>query len=146
LEEEKGRTKEVKQAAMRKIMKRVLLNEVLSHEPDKPLYHYTTQRGILGIIGAKELWVTHTQYLNDRREFRHAVDLTSAEIKRLMKTYAADSVEARSLTEMENALQWRQKALMFVFARFPRTGTRFHNGEPTAQGRLVLLLVFQPIS
>jgi hypothetical protein len=67
---------------MRKIMKRALLNEVLAKEPDKPLYHYTTRRGILGIVGAKEIWVTHTQYLNDRREFLHAIDLTRAEITR----------------------------------------------------------------
>jgi hypothetical protein len=103
---------------MRKIMKRALLNEVLSQEPHKPLYHYTGQRGILGILGAKELWVTHTQYLNDRREFLHAVDLTRAEIKRLLKTHPADSVEATSLTKMENALQWKPENINVCVCSF----------------------------
>jgi hypothetical protein len=103
---------------MRKIMKRALLNEVLSQKPDKPLYHYTTQRGILGIIGAKELWVTHTQYLNDRREFLHAVDLTRTEIKRLVKTHPADSIETRSLIGMENALQWKPENINVCVCSF----------------------------
>jgi hypothetical protein len=27
-----------------------ILNDVLSQKPEKPLYHYTTQTGLLGII------------------------------------------------------------------------------------------------
>jgi hypothetical protein len=64
--------------------KRAILNEVLSRTPDKPLYHYTTQKGLLGIIKNREIWATHTQYLNDRREFLHAVDLVREEIKKLL--------------------------------------------------------------
>ena len=64
--------------------KRAILNEVLSRTPDKPLYHYTTQKGLLGIIKNREIWATHTQYLNDRREFLHALDLVHEEIKRLL--------------------------------------------------------------
>lgn len=47
------------------------------HIGDVPdiLYHYTTQSGLLGIIQQDEIWMTHTQYLNDSREFHHAVDL-----------------------------------------------------------------------
>ncbi len=64
--------------------KRAILNDVLSRTPDKPLYHYTTQTGLLGIIKSREIWATHTQYLNDRREFLHALDLVHEEITRLL--------------------------------------------------------------
>jgi hypothetical protein len=67
-------------------MKRAILNEVLSRKPDKPLYHYTTQSGLLGIIEHKQIWATHTQYLNDRREFLHAIDLVRHEIDEMLGT------------------------------------------------------------
>ena len=65
-------------------LKNAILNDVLSRKPEKPLYHYTTQAGLLGIIRDRQIWATHTQYLNDRREFLHAVDLMRAEILRLL--------------------------------------------------------------
>jgi hypothetical protein len=65
-------------------MKRAILNEVLSRRPHTPLYHYTGQTGLLGIIREKQIWATHTPYLNDRREFMHAVDLVREEIDELL--------------------------------------------------------------
>lgn len=38
-------------------------------EPDL-LWHYTTQEGLLGIIGSEEVWATHILYLNDDEELR----------------------------------------------------------------------------
>jgi hypothetical protein len=40
-------------------------------EPTKPeglLYHYTDQKGLLGILESKQLWATHYRYLNDTSE------------------------------------------------------------------------------
>jgi hypothetical protein len=51
------------------------VKEILYRTPPPVLYHYTTQQGILGIIRDKEIWASHTQYLNDVREFRHALDV-----------------------------------------------------------------------
>lgn len=65
-------------------MKRAILNEVLSRRPDRPLYHYTRQSGLLGIIGKRQIWATHSQYLNDRREYKHALGLVCEEIERLL--------------------------------------------------------------
>jgi hypothetical protein len=45
-------------------MKVKVLSEVFEKEPSGPLYHYTTQSGLLGIIWQREIWATHTQYLN----------------------------------------------------------------------------------
>lgn len=49
------------------------------------LYHYTDQAGLLGIIESKTIWATHTQFLNDTKEFIHAVDIINDEIMRLSR-------------------------------------------------------------
>lgn len=36
--------------------------------PEGPLYHYTDQKGLLGILESKSVWATHLQYLNDKSE------------------------------------------------------------------------------
>ncbi|HEY5176637.1 MAG TPA: DUF2971 domain-containing protein [Terriglobales bacterium] len=87
---------------MRLEMKRAILNEALSRRPDKPLYHYTGQSGLLGIIRDKQIWATHTQYLNDRREYVHALDLVSKEIDELLAT--ADHQSRSILQEMKGGL------------------------------------------
>jgi hypothetical protein len=51
----------------------------LDPEPPPRLYHYTTAKGLLGIIDKKEIWASHTQYLNDQFEFQHAVSLIKEE-------------------------------------------------------------------
>jgi hypothetical protein len=61
--------------------KRQILTDVLSPTPEKKLYHYTNQSGLLGIVRSKEIWLTHTQYLNDMREYRHALEIVRVEIQ-----------------------------------------------------------------
>jgi Protein of unknown function (DUF2971) len=85
--------------------KRAILNDVLSRKPDKPLYHYTTQTGLLGIIKTRQIWAAHTQYLNDRREFLHAVDLVRQEIRRLLRSNDLKQPAGGQILEnMEEAL------------------------------------------
>jgi hypothetical protein len=43
--------------------------------PPPTLWHYTTQSGLLGIIGKKSLWATKIHYLNDSSEFLYALGL-----------------------------------------------------------------------
>lgn len=42
------------------------------------LYHYTSQHGLLGILGSKSIWATNTHYLNDHTEFIHALSFASS--------------------------------------------------------------------
>lgn len=49
------------------------VREVLDRDPPALLYHYTNQAGMVGILNNKEIWASHTQYLNDEQEFRHAI-------------------------------------------------------------------------
>ena len=90
-------------------LKHAILNDVLSRKPNKPLYHYTKQTGLLGIIKDRQIWATHTQYLNDRREFLHAVDLVRREIQRLFEEQNP-GVGGASVTRME-ALNRMREAL-----------------------------------
>jgi hypothetical protein len=45
------------------------------------LYHYTDQKGLLGIIENKCLWATHSLFLNDLSEYRIAFDALQKKIK-----------------------------------------------------------------
>jgi hypothetical protein len=54
-----------------------ILDDVLTRVPEKTLYHYTNQIGFLGIIEKKEIWAMHTQYLNDTKEYQHAIDVVT---------------------------------------------------------------------
>ena len=55
-----------------------------STEPDI-LYHYTSQKGLLGILQTKKLWMTNILYLNDSSEYRHTIDLLKSEIEKRKK-------------------------------------------------------------
>lgn len=46
------------------------------------LYHYTSQTGLLGILGKHELWASNVHYLNDYREFTFGVDLFCDHIRK----------------------------------------------------------------
>lgn len=48
---------------------------LLAQKPRGPLYHYTTQSGLLGIFRSGRIWATQVKYLNDASEFQHAVAL-----------------------------------------------------------------------
>ncbi|MEI8225983.1 MAG: DUF2971 domain-containing protein [Bacteroidota bacterium] len=52
-----------------------------SMEDKKPLYHYTSQKGLLGILQTQKLWMTNILYLNDSSEFKYTIDLVTSEIK-----------------------------------------------------------------
>jgi Protein of unknown function (DUF2971) len=38
------------------------------------LYHYTMQRGLIGIANSRSIWASSIEFLNDRSEYRHALD------------------------------------------------------------------------
>ena len=80
------------------------VNEILSRTPPDLLYHYTNQKGLLEIIGSKEIWATHTQYLNDQREFKHAISMVEQELSTL-RDVTVDRDKRRLLDEMEKGLK-----------------------------------------
>ncbi len=49
------------------------------------LYHYTSQKGLLGILDTGKLWMTDILYLNDSSEFSHTIDLVKTEMTKQKK-------------------------------------------------------------
>jgi hypothetical protein len=106
-----------------KVMKRKILQEALSNRPPGPLYHYTNQRGLLGIIRSKEIWATHTQYLNDTREFLHAMQAMRNELIVSRAAHGDETVRVvfaatgRNLPEPEVSSDEKRAALREMWER-----------------------------
>ena len=79
------------------------IKEILDRDPPPILYHYTTQQGLLGIINDKEIWATHTQYLNDVREFHQATELMRKELWSMLNESPVPE-NAAILRHMQRAL------------------------------------------
>jgi hypothetical protein len=50
---------------------------------EKLLYHYTDQKGLLGILNSKSIWATHVRYLNDAAEFIHGINIARQCVKEM---------------------------------------------------------------
>jgi hypothetical protein len=59
----------------------------LSKAPPAILYHYTDQKGLLGIIESRQLWATKVQYLNDSTEFNLAVEIAKQRLADRRSSY-----------------------------------------------------------
>jgi Protein of unknown function (DUF2971) len=55
--------------------------EIFRRDPPDCLFHYTDQKGILGILASGELWATKIQYMNDSSEWIVAIRHTNEIIK-----------------------------------------------------------------
>jgi len=64
------------------------MDTVIDNQPSlshRPIYHYTSQRGLLGIITEKKIWATNILYMNDSTEFTYSVELAYSEVEKLRK-------------------------------------------------------------
>jgi len=52
-----------------------LVEQLYAEAPTEVLYHYTGYQGLLGIVGASELWATDLHYFNDASELTHAAEV-----------------------------------------------------------------------
>jgi hypothetical protein len=64
-----------------------MLTEYYAQQPPPVLHHYTDAAGLLGIIKGRALWATHIRFLNDVREFIHAIDIAKTYIDKLKSTH-----------------------------------------------------------
>jgi len=77
-------------------------------QPPATLFHYTSQAGLLGILGSNEIWATEIRYLNDSSEYfialDHAVDLIYKDYIHLANKAARRRIEhlLRPIRELEN--------------------------------------------
>lgn len=80
-----------------------ILEDIFNRRHDGELYHYTNQTGLLGIIGKKEIWASHTQYLNDQKEYLHAISLLREVIETSKQKYSS-ILELEILEEMNEGI------------------------------------------
>ncbi|MCE9523787.1 MAG: DUF2971 domain-containing protein [Alphaproteobacteria bacterium] len=65
-------------------MLKALVSSIYLRQPTRLLFHYTTLKGLMGIVEAGAIWGTDYRYLNDSAEIEHFLDVLDAEIaKRL---------------------------------------------------------------
>lgn len=60
------------------------------------LYHYTSISGLLGVINSKSIWASDIQYLNDKDEFFHTINI--------LEKKAAKSFKGRSQNKLKQQL------------------------------------------
>jgi len=68
------------------------VNNQTSKKAPESLYHYTTARGLMGILDQKKIWATHISFLNDKKEFIDAMDEFKKQIQRLRPEAAIPTV------------------------------------------------------
>ncbi len=61
-----------------------LYKKVFPSKPPEIIYHYTTQKGILGIIPTRSMWATQAHFLNDKNEVFLTFKLLESELSRLV--------------------------------------------------------------
>ena len=72
-----------------------LYKTVFPLRPPETIYHYTTQKGILGIIPDRCMWATQAHFLNDKNEVFLTFKLLERELRRMVAE--SRSPEHRSL-------------------------------------------------
>jgi len=76
-----------------------ICEEITSELPTTLLYHYTSQRGILGIVKNKSIWATDIHYLNDAAEVQNAIEIVHEEFR---KRRELESQESAIIDEFSN--------------------------------------------
>jgi Protein of unknown function (DUF2971) len=97
------------------------VKEILRRQPPDLLYHYTTQNGLLGVVTSREIWASHTQYLNDSREFRHALEVVREELA-IMKLEDSSADRSVLIDEMEEALTMSVETVNVCVCSFSADG------------------------
>jgi hypothetical protein len=69
--------------------------------PDR-VYHYTSQDGLLGVLGNKQVWATNTRFLNDSSEGLHAVEYARNVIMNKINRGGLSPEEVSALEAMSN--------------------------------------------
>ena len=59
-----------------------IIDQLFADSPDETLYHYTSFRGLMGIVRSGVIWASDIRYMNDAAELRHTVDMVRDEVSR----------------------------------------------------------------
>ena len=71
------------------------------------LWHYTDQRGFLGMIESGTLWASKVQYQNDQKEYRLTAELAASIIKRRLDGRRSDNPVSDFLESLSEHIEGR---------------------------------------
>jgi hypothetical protein len=78
-------------------------------DPAPPfLFHYTSPKGLIGIVTSRTLWASSADCLNDSSEPKYAIGLLKECFDEIVSTLPADSIAARAFKDY---WAWFQKTL-----------------------------------
>ncbi len=77
-----------------------LYQTVFPMQPPENIYHYTTQKGILGIVSRLEMWATQVHFLNDKNEVFLTFKLLERELRK-----QADKVQSQAMKVVLNDIK-----------------------------------------
>lgn len=80
---------------------------------DPCVYHYTTHKGLEGILSKKKIWLTDLRFMNDRTEMRHGFELAYELIREAIRQHGlgfgvssiTDDLSRRIESDMVRALR-----------------------------------------
>ena len=70
-----------------------------------PLYHYTTQSGLLGIILDRQIWATNVLFLNDSMEVNYAIQLVQENINKFSEERRLNQKETQFFEDFGKKLR-----------------------------------------
>lgn len=73
------------------------MGALFRENPTKPLFHYTSLRGIRGIVESKEIWATNARFLNDKMELVYLATIAERLIGQRIDAEPSRSGDLREL-------------------------------------------------
>lgn len=70
--------------------------------PRKPLFHYTSYKGLLGIVTDKKIRATYYPFLNDSTEYQHGIRLGKKYLKKFIERTSRKFHSTLSYSEMKS--------------------------------------------
>lgn len=91
------------------------VDKLYSELPSKPwLFHYTPKAGFLGIFRTRSVWAGNIHYMDDAKEFAHAMDLVNARTEDMV---GFDHSERTGFRKLVNSLfQGISRINVYVFS------------------------------
>src|SRR2546422_77751 len=86
-----------------------IVRRLWGEEPPPILYHYTSRRGLQGILEGRAIWASEARYLNDARELTTAID----QMREILATRSVSDLRTRMLSILE---QMEEGQDTFVFS------------------------------
>lgn len=88
------------------LLKNAFANEKLNHKvkPYETIYHYTDLNGLIAILESQSFYCTNINFLNDRKEFNHGVDLVKENINSIKENKDNKEILKHLKTEIDSIL------------------------------------------